>query len=315
MAKKVKRDYWEITKNVFKIISAGFSILMFIIFGIFFISLLSLLVGEGEFQTGNVAVIPIHGAITVGNGDMWSSQMVQSSQIMKFLDKAEEDDMIKAVVLDIDSPGGAPVASDEIAKAVKMMKKPVVGVIREVGASGAFWIATAADKLYANRMSITGSIGVIGSQLEFAGLMKDYNVTYRRLVAGKYKDAGTPFKEMSKEEQEKFQKLLDDLHKEFIKGVAYNRNMEFEDVEKHADGFIFLGGQAKEYGFVDELGGITDAVKYLENELNITAETVEYKKTPGIGDLLGTMSTEGFYSIGKGIGESFKQDRVSFSYT
>src|SRR3989338_178321 len=137
---------------------------------------------------------------------------------------------MSAISSEINSPGGAPVASYELASAIKKINKTTIAVIREVGASGAFWAATAANKIYANQMSLTGSIGVLASHLEFAGIMQKYNVTYRGLVAGKYKDAGTPYKQMTTDEQAIYQKILDKLHEQFINAVAQNRKMSFEQV-------------------------------------------------------------------------------------
>lgn len=311
---KKKYDLWTITKVMFKIISAGFSLLFFLIFLMFFASTLALFGGVEEFKEGNIAVIPIRGPITVGDMQAFTAQGVKSTDIIDLITKAEDDEKIKAIILDINSPGGAPVASDEIARAVKETNKTTVSVIRETGASGAFWIATAADRVFANRMSMTGSIGVRGSYLEIAGLIQDFNVSYRRLVAGKYKDAGTPYKEMTPEEQALFQQLLDDLHEEFITAVAENRNMPEEQVRDAADGFVMLGSKAHELGFIDELGGTEEALNYLEQQLNITAETIEYKKAKTLQDLLGQVTAEQFYNIGKGIGSNMNTEaRPTFS--
>jgi len=309
-----KFDLWALSKTLFRIISAGFSILMFIIFLIFFASTIALLGGVEELKDGNVAVIPLNGPITVGDMQAFAGPGVKSSSIIELIRKAEEDEKIKAIIFDINSPGGAPVASDEIARAVKEANKTTVSVIRETGASVAFWIATAADRVYANRMSMAGSIGVRGSYLELAGLIQDYNVSYRRLVAGKYKDAGTPYKEMTPEEQTLFQQLLDELHEEFIHAVAENRDLPIEQVREVADGFVMLGSKAKELGFVDELGGKQEALEYLEGELNITAEPVEYKKTTTLSDLLGQVTAQQFYNIGRGIGSNVQtQAQPTFS--
>ena len=108
--------------------------------------------------------------------------------------------------MEINSPGGSAVASDEIATAVKNAKKPVISLIREVGASGGYWVASASDYIIANRMSITGSIGVISSYLEFSGLMEKYGVGYERLVAGENKDLLTPYKKLEADQKALVQK-------------------------------------------------------------------------------------------------------------
>ncbi len=307
-----KESGWQILGKTWRAISIGISVLMSLFFIFIFFSLAGALIPEESLETGNIAVIPLNGIIsteTVGFG-----QMVNSQDIVKLIEKAEEADDIEAIILEINSPGGTPVATDEIAQAVKKAEKPVVAVIRETGASGAYWIATAADKIYANRMSITGSIGVKASRLEFSGLIADYNITYRQLTAGKYKDSGSPFKKMTAEEQALYQDILDNLHEEFITVVAENRHLPKEKVRTLATGFVFLGSEAKELGLVDELGGKQDALDYLGKELNITAEPVTYKKQTTFVEALSGMTTSMSTNIGKGIGSTLISDtEVSFT--
>jgi len=307
-ASKKKSNLWDITKLIFKVISFGFSILAFIIFLLLFASVIAMFVPQEDIADGNVAVVPITGIISTGDEQPFGMNLAKSSDIIKMIEKAEDKTNIKAILLEIDSPGGAPVATDEIAQAIKDAKKPTVAVIRETGASGGYWIATAADKIFANRMSITGSIGVRGSSLGFSGLMKDYNVTYRRLVAGKFKDAGSPYKEMTPEEKELFQGLLDDLHDEFIGAVAENRQLPEEDVRELATGFVYLGSEAKKLGLVDELGNKKDALKYLEDKLDIKADPVVYKKKKTLTDVLGEIKA-GFSP------ESLLQNDMRASFT
>ena len=156
--------------------------------------------------SGNVAVIAIKGPIMAENsGGMFGSGAATSTDIVNYIEEAEKDPGVKAVLFEINSPGGTAVASDEIAQAIHLLKektnKTTVAWIREVGASGGYWIASASEYIVANRMSITGSIGVISSYLDFSGLMDRYDVNYQRLVSGEHKDMGTPFKPLSKEEE------------------------------------------------------------------------------------------------------------------
>jgi len=176
MKKKVKQIK---TRRVLWIIGGAIVLLFFVL------PLLVSLLNNLNF--GNVALISVEGII-MGGGSSFGQEIVSSKTIVDFLKDAEEKSRVEAVVLEINSPGGSAVASDEIASQIKKMEKPVVVVIREVGASGGYWVASAADYVIANRMSITGSIGVISSYLEFSGLMERYGVSYERLVAGEYKD-------------------------------------------------------------------------------------------------------------------------------
>jgi len=315
MAKSAEKkgiDGWQILGTTWRIISVLISVFMFLIFIMILASFASLFI-PSELETGNIAIIPIDGIITTDGPTTWATG-VKSSTLVELIEKADEKEEIKAILLEINSPGGSPVATDEIAQAVKKAEKPVIAVIRESGASGAYWVATAADKIYANRMSITGSIGVKASHLEFAGLLADYNVTYRKLIAGKYKEAGSPFTEMTPEEEKMFQKLLDTLHNEFITAVATNRNMSKQKVTELANGFVYLGSEAKELGLVDELGTKEDAMKYIEKELNITAEPVTYKKKGTFFEELSSVSANNYYNIGRGMGSVFSQETsVTFS--
>jgi protease-4 len=298
--------------TVFKVIGAVFGALVSLIFFaivIFFV--IALFFPSQNILGGNIAVVPIKGVISTGdNADLFGGKGTPSEDIVGWIKSADKDEKTKAILLEIDSPGGSPVASEEIATAVKNANKTVVAVIRETGASGAFWVATAADYVFASRMSLTGSIGVTGSRLEFAGLLKDYNVTYRQLSSGKYKDAGSPWKEMSSEEQTLFQKMLDDIYSDFINAVAENRNLPVDRVKELATGFVLTGAQAKELGLVDAIGNKEDATKYIEQKLNITAELYEFKESKSVFEEILGMSS---YNIGRGIGTELTDASVESS--
>lgn len=278
--------------------------LMSIIFFLFvLLIIISLFAPAKNITGGNIALIPINGIIsTTGDGDVWEEKSTPSDKIIEWLEDADEDSAVKAILLDIDSPGGAPVATAEISTAIKSVEKPVIAVIREAGASGALWIATSADYVFAHPLSMTGSIGVTASRLEFAGLLENYNITYRQLSAGKYKDAGSRWKEMTQEEQALFQEMLDEVHQEFINAVAQNRGLSASRVKEFANGFVLTGRQAKELGMVDDLGTKKDAIKYIEQQLNITAKIHEFKPARTfLEEIIGISS----YQAGKGLGTTF----------
>ncbi|MBI4146974.1 signal peptide peptidase SppA [Candidatus Woesearchaeota archaeon] len=287
---KTLNEFITLLGNLFK-----FTILVF--FTLFILSALAS--SMPKLAKGNVAVIPINGLIATESDDFM--QGTDSQDIAELIEEANENEDIKAILFDIDSPGGTPVATDQIAQAIKEINKTTIAVIGETGASGAYWIATAANKIYANRMSVTGSIGVTSSRLEFGGLLTDYNITYRRLVAGKYKDLGTRWRAMTSEEQQLYQTILDDLHDEFITTVSENRKLEREKVKALATGFVYLGSEAKELGLVDELGGKKEALKYLEQTLNITAEPVDYEKQKTFFEELSGVTSNAFYNLGRGM--------------
>lgn len=276
---------------------------------LFFFVLFSLAMGgdDGIVHDGNVAVIAINGPIISDSSVAgFGFQGTTATDTLKLIKRAEENKDIEAIIFEINSPGGTAVGSAEIANAVRDSNKTTVAVIREVGASGAFWIASATDRVYAHELSITGSIGVISSYLEFAGLLDQYNVTYRRLVSGKYKDIGSPFKEMTAEEQALFQDRIDRIHDVFIREVANNRKLPEEVVREDADGFVFLGEDAVKKGFVDELGGMKEAKAYLEESKGISVKAVSYKPKKGLLAAFSQVISDPFYKVGVGIGDSFK---------
>jgi len=258
----------------------------------------------------NIALIPIKGTITADDGSqgtLFSSGGSSSSVIVDFIQRANEDDNIKGIILEINSPGGTVVASKEIADAVKNSNKPVVAWIREVGASGAYWVASASDIIVADPLSITGSIGVIGSYLEFSGLMEDYGVGYEDLKAGEYKDAGTPFKKLTNDEKDLLQSKLDTVHEYFIDEVAANRRLGVKDVRQVANGMFYLGGEAKQLGLVDVLGGraeVDSAIMRLTNVKEV--KIVSFQRKTSVLDILGRVTNENSYLVGKGIGDSLK---------
>jgi len=310
--KRAKKDWFSQLTRLVTIIGGSLSILITLFLVLLIFGVLPSPSGGG-LGKGNVAVLSIEGPLVVSGESMFGGGFTTSNNIIGILKELDEDQKIDALILDINSPGGSAVASDEMGRAIKNFSKPVIAVIREVGASGGYWIASASDHIIANRMSMTGSIGVIGSGFGIEGLMDDYNVTYRRHVSGKYKDAGSPFRAMTIDEEELIQALLDDIYEEFVLEVAQNRNMPYEEVEELATGFVYLGKEAKDLGLVDELGGMDEAKAYMEKELNATVELAKFEQPPSLIDLFAGVINENFYALGQGLGKSMQLKR-SFSF-
>ncbi len=273
-------------------------------------TIITALIGE-ETRTGNVAVISIKGTImSDDNQGLITSKVASATRIIREIEQANKDKKTKAIVLEINSGGGSPVASDEIARAIKKSNKTTIAWIREAGASGAYWIASATDHIIAHPLSITGSIGVIGSYLDFSGLLNKYNITYQRLVAGKYKDAGTPFKELTPEEKKILEEKINIIYDAFIREIAKNRNMSYEKVKEEANGMFMLGEEAYKKGFIDELGSKEEVKKYLEKKLNMSIKFYYFKKELSLTDLLATISEKHGYAIGEGIGSKITSKEV-----
>ncbi len=252
-----------------------------------------------------IAVIHIEGQIGTTSSIPLSQEGVTAESIQKFMKAAEEDKSVKGILLDINSPGGTVVASREIARTVEAAKKPVVAVIRDIGTSGAYWIASSADKIVADDLSITGSIGVTASYLEFADLLKTYGVTYNQLIAGENKEVGSPLKKLSQQERSFIEEKMKVIHQIFVDDVAQKRHLNEESVNKIADGSYFLGREARALGLIDVLGGRKEAIKTVQQLASIPEEeeptVVEYQEERGLLDLVSKLETQAFTNIGRGI--------------
>jgi len=262
----------------------------------------ALFVNSGNSISDNsIAIVPLYGVITsqVGSPTFLNpSTGISSTYIIKKIDELNKDENVKGIIFEIDSPGGEVVASQEIADAVKKLNKPNYAVIRSTGASGGYWIASATDKIFASPMSITGSIGVIGSYLEFSGLMEKYGIDYERFVTGKYKDMGSPFKDVPEDERNLLQNKMNKIHDYFVEQVSINRNLELSKVNKLATGEFYLGSEAKELQLIDEFGNREVAVEFMKKELNLEdANVIEIQREVSLFELIGGF---GAYHFGKG---------------
>jgi protease IV len=272
--------------------------------------LIGLVIGDGDKVVSNgIAIVPIKGTILPENSnDVFGTNGVGSDSIIENLKKAEKNKGVKAIVLEINSPGGTVVASREVANYVKILgeKKPVVAWIREVGASGAYWIASSADVIVADELSITGSVGVISSYLEFSGLMNKYGVGYERLVAGDLKDVGSPYRELNENERSLMQAKLGKIHEFFVNDVVDNRELNSFQRNEISSGFFYLGVEALDLGLVDELGGRNLAIVKAKELAGIEdGNVVEYEPKKNFLELIERFTNKAFLNVGKGIGTSF----------
>lgn len=210
-----------------------------------------------------IGVIPIEGAIMGGSQDIFGG-VAGSESIMSHIRDAAEDPSVKAVVLRINSPGGSVGATQEIYREIEKLKetgKPVVASMGETAASGGYWLSTAADKIYANSGTLTGSIGVIMQTPNLEELYEKLGMEFEVIKSGPHKDIGSTSREITPEERDILQGIVDEIFAEFIDVVAEGRNLPREEVEKLATGRIFTGNQAKDVKLVDEIGNYYDAVR------------------------------------------------------
>lgn len=263
-----------------------------------------------KISQNQIAVIPITGTLTSSSSlgfNPLTSSITNTDYILESLEEANSNHNVKAIILEINSPGGTVVASKEVAEAVAKSKKPTVAFIREIGTSGAYWVASSSDYIVSDELSITGSIGVLSSYLEFSGFLEQHNVNYQELTAGKYKELGSPFKELTTEEEAIMKDKLVKIQDIFIREIQVKRKLN--NIEDIRTGKFYLGFEAKELGLVDELGNKETAVKKAKELAGIeSAELARYESKKTLFDLFSALSSNSFYSMGKGIGEELKVD-------
>ncbi len=216
--------------------------------------------------------------------------ILDSTEVIEELKEYANNNSIKAIVLRIDSPGGAVAPSQEIYEEIVKIKakKKVVVSMGTVAASGGYYIAAPADKIVANAGTLTGSIGVIMELPNISGLMRKIGVETQVIKSGAHKDIASIFKSLKPEEKQILQDVLDDVHNQFITAVSEGRNKKFEEIKKVADGRIFTGRMAKELGLVDELGNLQDAIRLASDLTGIKGEpqVVEKKEEFSFVDIL-----------------------------
>jgi len=201
---------------------------------------------------GKIGLIKVEGVI------------VSSRSFIEQIKRVKDNDSLKALLIRIDSPGGAVTPSQEIYSEIKKFqeetKRKVVVSMANTAASGGYYIACPADRIMANPGTITGSIGVITILPNLKGLFEKVGYEEMVIKSGKYKDIGSSSREMTKEEKEILQNMVDDIHEQFIDAVSESREIEKEKVKEIADGRIFTGRQAREINLIDDLGTLEDAI-------------------------------------------------------
>jgi protease-4 len=233
---------------VLALVAAGITILFLIAFGSGGESTETVWTGGSG---GKIAVVDLKGEI------------FSSDEVVRQMKKYREDRSIKAILLHIDSPGGAVVPSQEMYEEVRRTRdggKPVVVSMGSLAASGGYYVSCGASRLVANRGTLTGSIGVISGFLQMQEALNKLGIGVRTIKSGKLKDAGVPTRTMTVEEEKYFQQLMDDVHRQFMDVVARERRLSAEKVRALADGRVYTGEQAVKLGLVDTIGTFQDAV-------------------------------------------------------
>lgn len=244
-------------------------VITIVLLALIVISLVLTLVRKNMPIGSKVAIVRLEGPIT------------GSKKIIDEIKEYAKDSSVKAIVLRINSPGGAVAPSQEIYEEVRKTaaKKPVVVSMGSVAASGGYYIASAATRIVADPGTLTGSIGVIMEIPNVEGLMNKIGLKTIIIKSGKNKDMGTPFRAMKPEERKILQGVMDNVHNQFIRAVAKGRKMKIEDVRKIADGRVFTGEQALKIGLVDKLGSLEDAIGTAAKLAGISGEPQVVEKS------------------------------------
>ncbi|MGS2775751.1 signal peptide peptidase SppA [Robertmurraya sp. GLU-23] len=251
---------------------------------------------EEVIEEGNaakkIAVLEVNGAIQ-DTGDVTSffqSPGYNHSAFMENLEHVKEDKDVKGIILKVNSPGGGVVESaeihDKLVEISEETKKPIYVSMGSMAASGGYYISAPADKIYASPETLTGSLGVIMQGVNYAGLAEKYGVEFVTIKSGEFKDIMSPSREMTEEEKNILQTMINNSYEGFVDVIASGRGLTEEEVRTIADGRIYDGRQAKEIGLIDDFGyfeDVTEAMK--KNEKLAGAQVVSYSENFGFGSL------------------------------
>ncbi|PGT91206.1 signal peptide peptidase SppA [Bacillus sp. AFS040349] len=261
-------------------------------------------IDEGS-EFSKILVLNVNGVIQDTGEDVTSFFSTAGYQHQTFLDMIEaagEDNTIKGVILRVNSPGGGVVESAEIHKKLlelkEASKKPLYVSMGTQAASGGYYISTAGDKIFAAPDTLTGSLGVIMQSINYGGLAEKYGVKFETIKSGPYKDIFSPTREMTEDERNILQSMVDNAYAGFVDVITEGRPLSEDQVRKVADGRVYDGRQAKEINLIDELGYFDDTVKAMKKDLKIEdAQVIQYGTALGFESFL-TMTA----------GKVFKED-------
>ena len=248
-----------------------------------------------------ILLIPVNGVIMSGDEEVsfWNQKMDPVSYITEVLEQGESDKSIKAIILQVNSPGGGITACDKIYNALKRFKKArpdviMVSYMNEVAASGGYYISSATDRIFANPTTITGSIGVISTMLNMEGLFNKLGLSMEVIKSADKKDIGSSFRQMTPEERQILQDIIDEMYQRFVNVVVSGRpKLTREQILALADGRIYTGEQALKNGLVDEIGYADDAFEATKKLANISsAKIVEYRKKFVFWEIFESMSKD-----------------------
>lgn len=237
-----------------------------------------------------VAIIRVEGMILPGDAPPPSPfgtapAAAYSQQIIDRLKRAEKNDNVKAIILFVDSPGGSALASDEVARHIKAMEKPIIVSMGSLAASGGYYISAPTGEIWAAPQTLTCSIGVIMQFINVEEFADEYGITGVTIKSGQFKDTGNPFREVTEADREILQSVVDEAYADFVQVIVEGRaeTMTEAEVREIADGRICTGRQALEFGLVDEIGYLPDVIDRAAEIGGIEGDPriIEYEDSPG----------------------------------
>ncbi|TDM10597.1 signal peptide peptidase SppA [Macrococcus lamae] len=242
---------------------------------------------SGSDATKKIARVEVDGVIQdTGEPSLWANESYNHQTIMTEFEKIKDDSSIKGVLLVVNSPGGGVYESAEIhnkLEEIKAKNKKIYVAMKNMAASGGYYISTPADKIFASRETLTGSLGVIMQSTNYKELADKYGVKFNTIKSGEHKDIMSPTKEMDASERKILQSLVDESYSQFVKVISDGRDMPADKVRQLADGRVYSGLQAQKNGLVDELGLEEDALKALKKEIKSDkAEVIEFTQPDSI---------------------------------
>ena len=264
----------------------------------------------GDAEEYNVAKVSVSGPIARDTGrpsPLSGPGKATADDIVEQIEAADEDENVEALVVELNTPGGEVLPSDDIRRAAAAFDGPTVAYATDLCASGGYWIASGCDELWARDASLVGSIGVVGSRPNAAGLADKLGISYEQFTAGEFKDAGVPLREIEDDEREYLQGIIDGYYEQFVETVSEGRDMD-PDAVRETEARVYLGSDAAELGLVDELGTEDDVEVRIEELIGAEPEMHEFEPDRGIAERLGLGAERVAFAAGSGVANVFTDE-------
>ncbi|ATW89394.1 protease-4 [Halohasta litchfieldiae] len=223
-----------------------------------------------------------------------------ADEIVEQIEAADDDEAVEALIVELNTPGGEVLPSDDIRRAAVDFDGPTLAYATDTCASGGYWIATGCDELWARDASLVGSIGVVGSRPNAAGLAEKLGLTYEQFTAGEFKDAGVPLREIEDDEREYLQSIIDGYYDQFVETVSEGRDMDPQDI-RDTEARIYLGSDALKIGLVDELGTESDVEDRISDLIGADVETHAFEPSRSIAERLSLGAERVAFAAGNGV--------------